>query len=346
MNIFDPMALAATVAQMKKPAAFLLNKWFVHEVRSETDIIVFDIELAGAKRRLSPYVHPMVAGQIVESAGFRTEMLSPGYIKDKRPHNPLRAFARAMGERIGGDEKINPMERQRRALDADLSDQLTMLTRTLEVQAVEVAKFGTVTMKMRMPDGNTKTVAVDFGRDSSLQVTKSAGTKWTDSGVDPMRDETDMALAVLDKSGGHIDTFVYDKDAWRAYYNSIAVKSDLSLWKVKSGQLDISSVPNNVMYMGNHNGFDHYVYTDWYYDEAAKAQVPMLDSGRVIGLSSELLGVRHFGAIKDETAEFKPIPFYPKSWLENDPPVRYLMMQSAPLVAPYRPDASCSLKVL
>ena len=44
--------------------------------------------------------------------------------------------------------------------------------------------------------------------------------------------------------------------------------------------------------------------------------------------------------IMDEKAAFKALRYFSKSWLEEDPAVRWLLMQSAPLVVPYRPNAS------
>ena len=39
-------------------------------------------------------------------------------------------------------------------------------------------------------------------------------------------------------------------------------------------------------------------------------------------------------------------PDYVKSWIEPDPSVRFIMLQSAPLLVPYRPNASLKAKVL
>lgn len=60
----------------------------------------------------------------------------------------------------------------------------------------------------------------------------------------------------------------------------------------------------------------------------------------------QLLGYQAFGAIRDEAAGYQAMSFFPKSWVEQDPAVRYLMLQSAPLVVPYRPNASLAATVL
>lgn len=61
---------------------------------------------------------------------------------------------------------------------------------------------------------------------------------------------------------------------------------------------------------------------------------------------AQIQGVRAFGAIRDETAGFQAMPYYPKSWVDEDPSVRYLLMQSAPLVVPTRVNASFAATVL
>lgn len=345
MDMYSTGSLERVVAQMIRPQEFFLNKFFTTTVKAKEDKIFFDVEVAGKKRRLSPYVHPLMAGKLVESAGYTTESFTPPYIKDKRVHDATRPFQRAIGERIGGDAGITPMDRQRMALDADLADQLAMLTRTMESQAVESLRDGTVTVKMKRPDDTTETKVITFGRDADLQITKGAGTRWGESGVKPTKDLRDWALLVLKKSGSRVQSVIHDVAAWEKYLGSADVEKTLDLSRIKSGEIDLNSLPDHVQYMGKHGGFDHWVYTEWYYDEGTSAEVSLLDSGRVIGVG-DVLGVRHFGAIKDEAAGFKPVEYFPKSWVTEDPSVRFLLMQSAPLMVPYRINASFSAKVL
>jgi len=57
-------------------------------------------------------------------------------------------------------------------------------------------------------------------------------------------------------------------------------------------------------------------------------------------------GYRAFGAIRDEEAGYQPLPYFSKSWIEKDPAVRWLLLQSAPLMVPYRINGSLSAQVL
>ena len=61
-------------------------------------------------------------------------------------------------------------------------------------------------------------------------------------------------------------------------------------------------------------------------------------------VDGDAVPVRHFGAILDHDSLVAE-PYFPKSWLEKDPSVRYLLMQTAPLLVPYRANATFRAKV-
>ena len=61
--------------------------------------------------------------------------------------------------------------------------------------------------------------------------------------------------------------------------------------------------------------------------------------------SPALEGVQAYGAIRDEEIGLQPVPYYVKSWIQEDPSVRYVMLQSAPIMVPFRPNASLAAKV-
>jgi hypothetical protein len=61
--------------------------------------------------------------------------------------------------------------------------------------------------------------------------------------------------------------------------------------------------------------------------------------------STGIDGVRHFGAIRDLKAGIQARQYFVKSWEEEDPSRRFLLMQSAPLLVPYRPNAVLSATV-
>lgn len=345
MDIFSTGYLNGVVDSLKRTPAFFLNTFFTQVETSESETVFFDVEKEGEKRRLSPYVHPLVEGKVVESLGFETRSFRPAYIKDKRVFDSTRPFKRMAGEQIGTGQLMTPGQRQEAAIRRDLRDQTDMLTRRKEVQAIEALQHGRITVNMLMPDDTEKEVVINFGRHADLQITLGAGSQWGDSGVRPMVDLEDWALDVLQKSGSTIRNVVLEPSAWRVFRDSADLEKKLDLRRVQSGQIDLGLIPDHIQYKGSDGTFDYWVYADWVYDKAAGGEVPMLDTGRVIGVG-DIMGVRHFGAIKDERAGFQAREYFSKSWLQEDPSVRFLLLQSAPIMVPYRPNASFSAKVL
>jgi hypothetical protein len=98
--------------------------------------------------------------------------------------------------------------------------------------------------------------------------------------------------------------------------------------------------------MGNIEGFNIWVYSGWYVDPADGVEKPIIPPGTVIMASPAIEGVQAYGAIRDEEIGLQPVPYYVKSWIQYDPSVRYVMLQSAPIMVPFRPNASVAAKVL
>lgn len=348
MDIYSTPMLSRVVESLKRPQRFFLDKFFPAIETSQNDTIFFDVELAGEKRRLAPYVHPLTEGKLVEAIGYETKSFKPAYIKAKTVHDPTRPFVRMAGENIGTGQTMSPMQRREAQLARDLREMADMLTRRLEYMAVEAVRDGQIVVKMLRPDATTETVTVSFGRDATLQITKSAGTRWDVSGVSPVEDLEAWSLLTLKKSGSSVRTIIMDPDSWQLIKKSVAFEKKLDLRRVVSGEINVGLLPEFVQYKGNDGTFDYWVYAEQYWNPDASpsaAEASLLDSGRVIGIG-DILGVRHFGAIKDEEAGFQPMEFFTKSWTIPDPSTRILLMQSAPLMVPYRINASFSAKVL
>lgn len=342
MDLYSTNSLNGIVESLKRTPAFVLNTFFTQVETSDTEEIHFDVEIDGKKRRLAPFVHPLKEGKIVESRGYSTKTFRPAYTKDKRVHDANRPFKRSAGEQIGGNANVTPAQRQQLNVTRDLRDQVDILTRRLEVMAVEALRTGKVTVKGEGFD----TVVVDFGRDAGLTITKTAGTKWGDAGVEPAEDLEAWALTVLQGSGSSIRTIIMDPNAWTKFRKSSALlDKKLDLSRVKSGEINLGMLPDHVQYKGNDGTFDYWVYADWYVDPDTGNETAMLPSGTVIGVG-DVMGVRHFGAIKDEDAGYQSREYFSKSWVQQDPSVRFLLMQSAPLMVPYRPNASFCATVL
>ncbi|WP_101102033.1 major capsid protein [Macromonas bipunctata] len=338
MDMFATPILARVVAAlepMQKP--FLLNSFFPNVQLEATEEIRFDVE--HRRRRLAPFVSPMVAGQVVQSQGYTTKSFKPAYIKDKRIFNPNRPFIRAMGERIGGE--ASPAQRLQHAVASELNDQITMLTRRQELMAAEVLRTGKTIVEGAM----YPRVEVDFGRDPDLTLRLVDDARWGEgAAVDPLEDLAQWSKLVTQKSGALANIVVMDLKAWQLFSAAPSVQ-DLLDRQRGTATANPAVAGEGGRHMATIGDLEIWVYQSWFNDPDTDAQVPYLPPYTVILTGPDLEGTRCYGAIKDAEAGFQAVPYFAKSWDDEDPAVRYMMLQSAPLIVPYRVNASMCVTV-
>lgn len=328
--LFDTATLQGVVRALPLPKLGFAAKYFQRVVESDDPEIRFDVE--GTDLTMSPFVSPLVPGKIVVEEGFQTKTFRPAYIKDKKPFTPQRATTRMMGEKIGGE--FTPAERLQLAIAMELAKKLARLERRLEWMAVQALYFGRVEVKGE----NYPTTVVDFGRDSGLSIVKAAGTKWTDAGVSPMDD-----LHLWSSLGeAPITDYFMTQDVYAVFRASADVKERM-LWVRGSDTITTAAVlSRDLTLMGTMDSFRIWVIPKLEVKNEAGQKVRMVPDGTVLGVADNYFeGVRHYGAIQD-VEHFEPGAYFVKSWVEQDPSVRYMMLQSAPLMVPYRPN--CTLR--
>ena len=209
--------------------------------------------------------------------------------------------------------------------------------------AAEVLRTGAITIT----GDKYPTVSVNFGRDNALTVALSSGSKWGDSGVSPIKDLENWSLLVFDKSGAAPTDAVMDVAAWQK------VRDDATFDKLvdKRRLSDVDQIRYTAMiaaggvYQGRIGELKIWLFNGNYIDDAGSSQ-KFLPTGTVILGSAQIEGVQHHGAIKDIDAGLQAMESFTKSWTVQDPSTRILLMQSAPLVVPYRPNASFCATVL
>jgi hypothetical protein len=338
-DLFSTNVLNRVVASLLGDSQFLLDRYFGTTQTETTEEIHFDT--LDGKRRISPFVSPLVEGQIVATLGYKTATLKPAYIKDKRVFDMNRPLKRSAGEPIGGN--MAPADRQRALVARDMQDQISMLNRRMEVMAGEVLTTG----KSTISGDKYATVILDFGRAAGNTTVPSV--LWSVTTSLPLDDLQDWSQIMLQSTGVMATDVIMTPDVWKVFRNNASIKDRLNLQRSanimptmeQSGQIQEGGV-----YMGSIDNFNVFVYAGWYVDPADGVEKPIIPIKTVILTAPQLEGVRAYGAIRDEEAGLQAVPYYVKSWVEPDPSVRFLMLQSAPLVFPSRPNASFKATVL
>jgi hypothetical protein len=308
----------------------LLDRYFPNVQTETTETISFDT--LDGKRRVSPFVSPLVEGQIVATLGYKTSTFKPAYIKDKRVFDMNRPLKRIAGEQLFGS--MSPMNRQRALIAQDSQDQLNMLRRRMETMAGQIISTG----QLQIIGDKYPLSVLDFGCPAKVTV------NWTDPvAAKPLDNLETWGMAALQASGVMLTDVLMTPTSWGLFKNSQQVLNHIAAWRTWTAPPSLSGtapITEGGVYMGTIDGFNIYVYSGWYVDPATGTEQPVLSDPNLVALTSAALeGYQAYGAIRDETAGLQSVPYFSKSWVEEDPSVRFLMLQSAPLLVPYRPSA-------
>lgn len=338
-SIYDTSTLVQVVPNLITAQNWLLDRFFPNVVTSDTEEVAIDVE-AGA-RRMAPFCSPLVEGKLVESQRYQTKTFKPAYIKDKRAPDLRKPIKRQIGERIGGE--LSAAEREQFNLQNEMADQIDMINRRLEWMAAQALQRGKVLIKGEGYDP----IEVDFGRSTDLTVALSGSDAWptviSDNNTKPTDDLEKWATLILQKSGVVVRDVVFTQKSWQAFQCDTKV--------AKSGvQMPLLSPYNNAVnpgtqvdkgaiYKGRWGNFDLWLYNDWFIDPDDNSEKPMLVDGNIIVSGEQMMGTRAFGAIMDPAFNYGPMAYAPKTWLQEDPAQRFLMMQSSPIVIPSRVNA-------
>lgn len=342
--LYDTNTLVQVVPNLKVAQQFLLDKFFPNIVTADSEKVSIDIDIG--KRRMSPFVSPLVEGKLVEQRRYQTNEFKPAYIKDKRAPDLRKPVRRMIGERIGGD--LRGIEREMANLEAEMTDQIDILNRRLEWMAAQALLGGAVTISGE----GFETVVVDFGRDAALTVALTGGQQWTPANVaagtaTPTQNIEDWQHIILKKSGAKVTDIVFSTTAWTGFLADPLAKGAIQYpLLAQSGNVinPGAQIEQGAVYKGKWGQYDLWVYNDWYVDDNNVEQ-PMIPDGDIILSGPNLMGTRAFGQIMDPAFNYEPMPYAPKTWVEQDPAQRLIMMQSSPIVIPSRVNACFSASV-
>ena len=141
-DIYSTAFLNRVVDELAPVPTVFLDLFFPEVLTHDTEEVYFD--KVTDKPRLTPFVHPLHEGKVVDSVGYSTKSVKPAYLKDLRVHNPIKALKRRAGEALTGS--LTPAQRQQANIVADLADQNRMFMRRMEVMAIEAVRDGRATI--------------------------------------------------------------------------------------------------------------------------------------------------------------------------------------------------------
>jgi hypothetical protein len=261
-DVFSTDVLTAVLQSLLGNPQFLLDRYFGITQAESSEQIHFDV--IQGKRRVAPFVSPLVEGQVVASQGFVTNTFTPAYIKDKRVFDMNRPLKRMAGEQIGGT--MSPADRVRALIAFDMQDQLTILRRRLEVMCGEVLTTG----KSTIAGDKYPTQIVDFLR--SATHTTAPTVLWNaTTGATILNNLQDWAQICLEDTGVFPQDVIMTVDVWKTFRNDASILQVLNIFRRYTdlpSMAPTAQVMEGGVQMGNIEGFNIFVYSGWYVDPA------------------------------------------------------------------------------
>jgi hypothetical protein len=137
-DVFSTNVLMGVVASLLSPPMALLDRYFPTQFEDPSEEIHFD--LIPGKRRIAPFVSPLVEGKVVDSLTHSREDVQAGVHQGQAPLPP-EPRPQARDRRA---HRRQPHARPAHAAGgrAEMQDQIQMIIRRLEVMASEALRLG------------------------------------------------------------------------------------------------------------------------------------------------------------------------------------------------------------
>lgn len=341
LNYYDTVTLLGVLQELEPVSNYWLNLLFGRTVNSDDEFI--DFEKLDETRKIAPFVVPGAQGQPIFNERSRVRRFKPAYLKPKDPIQPTRMLKRIPGEMLL-PTPLSPQDRMDRMVVETMRQHRDSIERRMEWMAAKAILDGQVVIAGE----NYPTQTVNFGRDAANSVTLGAGTYWSEATVNPLENIEAWRTIVHDaKFGGTINRITFGTAAWDAFRKNPFVKDELDTnFRGTAATFQKYGDGGEVEFRGYVSGdLELWVYRD-YYESDNGTIVEFMDKRDVLLSGPNVNGVRAFGAIMDDQAEFAPVPIYPSMWRENDPPLVYVMAQSAPLMVPMNPNNTLKARVV
>jgi hypothetical protein len=361
LDPFDTRVLVNSVnsTEIIEPLGFLKDMFFKNVEVSTTSRVDFDVKVA--PRTLATFTDPNIEATLVEKIGFSAKSYRPPYIKEKWTIDPSIFLERRFGTHIYMPTSAQGQNRIQYEIGKIISEGLQRFTNKCEWMCAEVLTTGVVNVV-----GNGVNTTIDFEMPPAhlLDTTDLTGSVgWDNALSSPLTDFILVDnLIQQGYSGRKIDVAVLGIDAANTFMNHSEIKGDDSIFdnrRVDLGMIQPRKMADGVVYLGHLRDpdIDLYKYTGYYTDTNGVSQTVMPRDKVIVG-STQTMNAMAYGAIYDidkgtNQSEYSPNSgtlfvgkYFAKSWIKEDPSLRFFMMQTAPLSVLKEPHAFATMTVL
>jgi hypothetical protein len=342
---FSSRVLTQTVNQVKPVGNFILKTFFPTDDFSDTKYV--DVVIKKGGRKVAPFVSPKLAGKVMKRDGKVLKTYEPPLMKPK--------FITDAEELLNTDtvfyaDGTDPEDRANLRLAEDLADGKDRIHRGKELMAVESLISGKITVK-----GDGVEDEIDFGRAAENTKILTGTALWTATESDPITSLKTWAEYLFEKTGIAPDKVVFGRDVGNAFTSHEKVIKAFDVKRIDNGELNPEKLEDGVVFIGylKELNLKIYKYVDYYENEAGVSTLIMPGDKLILGSDRAGGKVAHGGIVDFKAFKAAGMDtnifvgdIFAKSYEENDPSVRFLVLQSKPLPLPGDVDSYLSAKVV
>lgn len=331
---YETKTMLAPFLQGPLVSSFLRDTFFGARDFAQTPLIEFDFRRG--RRKMAPFVAPLIGGKLMERQGFETRFFRAPRIAPVRALRTPDLESRLPGETIYSQRSSADRAAELLAEDAIFCDEA--ITRREEWMCRNVLVNGAIS------------VTADTGYTMSIDYTQSSAgaannhyvpaVKWdVASGSDPLADLEAARLATIKDSGIAPNVALMGVNAAKVFIRNPQVAALLNKLQYSIATIEPIIQSNSVVLIGRVPGMQVYEYAEYFEDDAGNI-FPMLPDNFVMLLSTTVPNKIVYGAFTQlEDAKAKRFVTYqqdriPFVYGDEEGGALYYRLTSCPLPMP------------
>lgn len=294
-------------------STFLRDTFFKGRDYPPTSTIEFDFRRG--RRKMAPFVAPLIGGKVMERQGFETRFFKAPRIA------PVRALRTPdLEPRLIGETIYSGRTEADRAADLIAEDSIFLddsITRREEWMCREVLINGQITVTAE----NGYTQLINFlesglpptNVSNHFPVASLAGGTWDTPTGDPLLDLQNARLETIKRSGIAPNVALFGTNAAAVFTRNATVKELLDNRRMEMGMVQPVIQSDSVVRFGTVPGLELYSYAEYFEDDAGQL-FPMLPPDFVMLISTNVQNKIVYGAFTQlEDAKAKRFVTYQTS---------------------------------
>lgn len=345
-DVLSWSTLTPAVNEMKAPNSFLKNMVFGRDVTVPTRNI--ELSFLNRGRKIAPFVERNGAAIMTEGRDETFRVIQPPHIRVKRPMTP----SELLEKRRPGSVIFPGAGGIRSAMREYMASELSMLGDDItnsEEYLCALAIRGAISYS----SADESAFTITFPRSATHDFALGAGDRWNEATSSPRSDFLTAAQLINDAVSLNVTDVILGADAADAFIANAEVQTLLDVRRLVTGSIDLTQqfAESGAMYLGT---YVHGIRV-WRYARQVEVNGTSVDLIRpkyaeFIARTPAAQFVTYYGAIEDMKAigagRVLQSKRFSKSWEQEDPSARMLLVESNPMPVMRRPDATVSIQVL